>query len=159
FAAKLDFAIEPGTAHPIQELAPMLRNVPAARMFDEVLKLLMAGSGDATFHLMREFVLFDALIPAAADALDQDPTGEAQSPLALRLIDAHLVAQPLLTPAFIYGALRWPALQREYHRRIAEGVPEQVAMAQAASDVFEQQLSRAAIPPRFSLRFREICEI
>ena len=159
FAAKLDFAIEPGTAHPIQELAPMLRNVPAARMFDEVLKLLMAGSGEATFHLMREFGLFDALFPAAADALDHDPTGEALIRLALRNTDARIAAQKPVTPAFLYGALLWPALQREYQREIAEGVPEQLALQQAASTVIEQQLRTVAIPRRFSLPMREIWEI
>lgn len=159
FAAKLDFAIEPGTAQPIQELAPMLRNVPAARMFDEVLKLLMAGSGEATFHLMREFGLFNALFPAAADALDQNPSGEALIRLALRNTDARIAQQKPVTPAFLYGALLWPALQREYQREIDEGVPEALALQQAASTVIEQQLRTVAIPRRFSLPMREIWEI
>jgi poly(A) polymerase len=40
FAAKLSFDIEPSTAEPIEALAPLLRDIPSARLFDEVLKLL-----------------------------------------------------------------------------------------------------------------------
>ncbi|MEX5618462.1 polynucleotide adenylyltransferase PcnB, partial [Pseudomonas syringae] len=39
FAAKLNFGIEKHTAAPIRELAPMLREIPSARLFEEVLKL------------------------------------------------------------------------------------------------------------------------
>merc|ERR1711974_114597 len=43
FAAKLDFDIEAATEAPLRELAPLLGDIAAARMFDEVLKLFMGG--------------------------------------------------------------------------------------------------------------------
>ena len=58
FAAKLDFTIEKKTALPINELAPLLRDIPAARLFEEVLKMFMAGHAHATFNLLEEYNLF-----------------------------------------------------------------------------------------------------
>jgi poly(A) polymerase len=159
FAAKLDFTIEPGTAEPIHELALILRDVPAARMFDEVLKLLMAGAGAATFALMQEFGLFAALFPDSARALHEDPSGDQLIRLALRNTDQRIAQHKPVTPAFLYAALLWPALQHEFNRLSAQGMPEQLAVQQAASTVIERQLHTISIPRRFSLPMREIWEI
>jgi poly(A) polymerase len=159
FAAKLGFAIEPGTATPIRTLAPMLRNVPAARMFDETLKLLMTGHGVATFDLMNEYGLFEALFPASAAAIDDEPAQVELIRQALRNTDDRIAQGKPVTPAFLYGALLWPALQQEYRRELAQGVPEQLALQQSASTVIGQQLQTVAIPRRFSLPMREIWEI
>src|SRR5205085_285250 len=43
FAAKLQFSIELATRAPIPVMAPLINNVPAARIFDEMLKLLQSG--------------------------------------------------------------------------------------------------------------------
>ena len=50
FAAKLDFSIADSTAAPIPGLAYMLEAIPAARLFDEMLKLFMAGYALPTFN-------------------------------------------------------------------------------------------------------------
>ena len=42
-AAKLGVAIDPKTAAPIPKLAPLMQNVPPARLFDEMQKLLLSG--------------------------------------------------------------------------------------------------------------------
>ena len=56
FAAKLDFDIDDRTPpHPMTELAYLLEGVPAARLFDEMLKLFMAGNALATFRLLVKY--------------------------------------------------------------------------------------------------------
>jgi poly(A) polymerase len=159
FAAKLNFTIEPATATPIRSLANILRNVSPARMFDEILKLLMAGSGSETLVLMHEFGLFAALFPDAARAIEQDPIGERLLHLALRNTDQRIQQQKPVTPAFLYAALLWPALQLRFKQLMDDGVPEQLAIQQAATTVIEGQLQTIAIPRRFSLPMREIWEI
>src|SRR5690625_4336267 len=74
FAAKLGFRIEESTAQPIFELGPLLRNIPPARLFEEVLKLFMNGSAAATFTLLRDYRLLEHLFPATAAALDKGDT-------------------------------------------------------------------------------------
>ena len=48
FAAKLGFSIDQATCAPIASLAPLINNVPSARLFDEMLKLLMCGHAMST---------------------------------------------------------------------------------------------------------------
>jgi poly(A) polymerase len=159
FAAKLNFAIEPGTATPIPKLANILRDVSPARMFDEVLKLLMAGAGTDTLALMQDFGLFDALFPDSAKAIAEEPAGAELLRLALRNTDQRIQQQKPVTPAFLYAALLWPALQRRFKQMQDEGVSEQLALQQAATTVIERQLQTIAIPRRFTLPMREIWEI
>lgn len=54
FAAKTGFSIDPQTLTPIQELAPLIHDVPGARLFDEMLKLLMSGHAWASLQKLRE---------------------------------------------------------------------------------------------------------
>lgn len=160
FAAKLDFTIEPATAAPIRRLAPMLANVPAARMFDEVLKLLMAGHGAATYQLMREHALFEALFPTTAEAMDAGwPLAEEVLIQALHNTDERIAAGKPVTPAFIYAALLWPALQRQVKNLVDAGVPEQLAIQQAAQEIIDRQQHHTAVPRRFSQPMREIWEL
>src|SRR5690606_12900321 len=49
-AAKLDFTLAPETAAPLAELGPLLREVPPARLFDELLKLFQSGHAVQSFE-------------------------------------------------------------------------------------------------------------
>ena len=63
FAAKLGFAIAAPTRSPIKVMAPLINNVPAARVFDEMLKLLMSGHAMACLHQLRKQGLHHGLLP------------------------------------------------------------------------------------------------
>ncbi|OZB46480.1 MAG: poly(A) polymerase [Polynucleobacter sp. 39-45-136] len=43
FAAKTGFTLDPATLAPISQLGKLIHDVPSARLFDEILKLLMSG--------------------------------------------------------------------------------------------------------------------
>ena len=78
FAAKLDFEIESATAEPMHTLGHLLEPIPAARMFEEVLKLLLSGNGEQTYYLLRDYDLFKCLFPATDAAIENDETPEYQ---------------------------------------------------------------------------------
>ena len=63
FAAKLGFRIATETESPISAFAPLLADVPAARLFEEMLKLFLAGSAVASFEKLRQYGLFAHLFP------------------------------------------------------------------------------------------------
>lgn len=160
FAAKLNFTIEASTAAPMRELAPLLGNVPPARMFDEVLKLFMAGYGLVTYQQLREHELFAPLFPATAEAIEAGhPQAEALIEQALQNTDQRIKEQKPVTPAFIYSALLWPALRRELHALSAQGIPETLATQQAIQTTLDRQQPHTGIPRRFSQPMREIWEL
>jgi len=72
FAVKLGFSIEPSTEQPIFELAHLLKGIPAARLYDEALKMFLSGKGVQTFEMLRHYSLFEALFPQADDCLNSE---------------------------------------------------------------------------------------
>jgi len=160
FAAKLGFSIEENTARPIAELNHLLTDIPPARLFDEVLKLLMHGHALATFHLLREYGLFERLFPATEEALAIDP-GFYQAFLeqAMTNTDKRIRSGKRVTPAFLLGAILWPAvleIRKTFERDNSSPV---YTLQQAAGETIHRACQRVAIPRRFSMPMREIWEL
>lgn len=159
FAAKLGFSIEEKTAAPIRQLGPLLNNVSEARMFEEMLKLFLGGSATATFTLLREYDLVQQLFPGTDAALKANPPYMAELiDICMANTDKRIRASKTVTPAFIYAALLWPALQHRYRELAGTGSPAQV-WNQASQDVISQQLTRSSIPKRFLIPMREIWDL
>lgn len=161
FAAKLDLTIEPDTANCIAELAPLLSHVAAARLFDEILKLLMAGHGVATWRLMQEYQLIEPLFPDTFLALNlnSDRHYHAFIEQALVNTDLRISRSKPVTPAFLYAALLWPAVREEAEHQVSMGTPEYPAWQQAMTRIVSQQVRSIAIPKRFSIPMKEIWEL
>ncbi len=166
FAAKLQFSIEPGTEEPIKRLADLLGNIPAARLFEEVLKLFLSGDAETTFELLREFELFGILFPATEHALQlfelnpkQQPDCEALLRAAFRSTDSRVRQGKSVTPAFIYAALLWHPMQRRMGALQAKGLPAVPALHQASQEIILEQIQSTTIPRRFSQPMREIWEL
>ena len=161
FAAKLDFDIDPATAEPIHSLGHLLDPIPAARMFEEVLKLLLSGNGEQTYYLLRDYDLFKHLFPATDAAIEDDLSEDYQVEefvvQALRNSDERIAQGKSVTPAYLFAALLWHPLQE----RLAKigNMPPIPAMHQAAQDVILQQVKRTSIPRRFSTPMKEIWDM
>ena len=158
FAAKLGFDIEAETAEPIYDLATSLTDIPAARMFDEVLKLFMSGKGVNVYELMQEFGLFEPLFPQIQPCLEQEHFHTLVMQ-ALKNTDTRIRQGKPVTPAFIYAALLWPAVTLRQQQLLKEGVPAVPAMHQAAQEVVSLQQQSTSIPKRFGMPMREIWEM
>ncbi len=155
FAAKLDLSIEPATEAPIRPLANLLREVPAARLFDEVTKLLMFEQGPAVFELLYDYGLFSELFPAAQHALEQETSGAGLTLIraALRGTASRIAENKPVTPSFLLAALLWPAVRRAVE---ADTRNPAMAMQEAASSIAGDQQQLISIPKRFGIPMREI---
>ncbi len=159
FAAKLGFNIETKTAKPIRELGNLLLNVSDARLFEEVLKLFLGGSATATFNLLREYDLLVHLFPGTDIALKaKDEIGANLIEQCMINTDKRIRADKTVTPAFIYAALLWPAVQQQFKLLSGQMTPAQ-AWAQAGTNAINQQLTRTAVPKRFLIPMREIWDL
>ena len=63
FAAKLGFEVEPATRKPIKKMAALLANVPASRLFDEMVKLLQTGHALASIDELKKQGLDRGIFP------------------------------------------------------------------------------------------------
>ena len=158
FAAKLDFSIADNTGAPIPDLAYMLEAVPAARLFDEVLKLFLAGNALPTYRLLREYRLLEHLFPATASEIEESPRAAALIEAAMQSTDERVAADKPVTPAFILAALLWPPVVELRNQLEDNGMAPLEALAEASQSLISEQLHHIAIPRRFTSPMREIWE-
>ena len=66
--------IDPATEAPIAELAPLLADIPAARLLDELLKLLLGGRAWEGFQSLVAYGLWQELFPGLLESPEAPPT-------------------------------------------------------------------------------------
>ena len=159
FAAKLDFDLAPETAAPIRDLGVHLLDVPAARLFDETLKLFQTGHAAKSFDRLVELDLLRYLFPSTA-ALIAGPDREAVLRfvrLGLENTDRRIAEDQSVTPMFLYAVLLWPAVERLATRVQAErGCGDFEAMQESMARLVAEQTARTALPKRFSVPMKEM---
>ncbi len=158
FAAKLGFRIHPDTERPIAELRATLADIPAARLFEETLKLFQSGHAVQSYEQLRHLGLFEMLFPATEATLAIEEQGFPRMLLvrALENTDARVAEGKSVTPAFLFAAILWEPVRDRSARLVADGLPELPALQQATDEVLHRQLQRVSIPKRFSVPMREI---
>ncbi|HEX3383170.1 MAG TPA: polynucleotide adenylyltransferase PcnB [Paraburkholderia sp.] len=155
FAAKLDFDIDDATRAPIEKMADLINNVPAARLFDEMLKLMLSGHALACLKWLRQEGLHHGLLPLLDVVLEQ-PTGEKFISLALSNTDARVLAGKPVSPGFLFATLLWHDVQQRWQKFEAEGEYPVPALHRAMDEVLDMQTEKLAIHKRFSADMREI---
>lgn len=155
FAGKLGFEIEAKTRKPLQSLAPLISNVPKARLFDEMLKLLMSGNAQACLHELRRAGLHHGLLPLL-DVILEQPDGERFVTAALRRTDERIAQGKGVSPGFLFAALLWQEVNRHWQRLLADGEHTIPALMTAVDGVLEAQAGQLAIQKRFTADMREI---
>lgn len=155
FAVKLNGQIERNTESPIKPLGELLGNVPGARVFDEMLKLLTCGQAMACLKALRVHGLHAGLLPLLEIALE-DPDSHAFIELALERTDTRVRQGKPVSPSFLFGALLWPQVRLRWQRFCDAGAPRIQALVQAADAVLETQTETLAINRRYSSDMRDI---
>jgi poly(A) polymerase len=158
FATKLGFRIHPDTERPVKHLAPLLRDIPPARLFDEMLKLFMAGNALANFEALRHYDLFGQLFPLTEQALTRE---HEHFPLTLisrgmENTDQRIQQDKPVTPMFLFAVFLWQPVREWAARLQSEGQHPAQAVQHASSRIIAEQGGVMTIPRRFSLPMREI---
>lgn len=158
FSCKLNMRLPDNLSQSIQKHAYLLANIPPARLFEEVSKLLLSGSGEATFISLRKHNLLTQLFPLLAALLKDDTSKEYQFICKmLRNTDVRISNELRITPAFLYAAFLWyPMEERAQELMFESSVPMHDAINVASSEILFQQSRRVMIPKRFSMPVKEI---
>lgn len=155
FAARLGFDIEPGTRAPIAVMASLINNVPAARVFDEMLKLLTSGHALACLKRLRQEGLHHGLLPLLDVVLEQ-PLGAKFVTLTLNNTDDRIRQGKAVSPGFLFSALLWHQVLEKWHAYQASGEPLIPALHLAADDVLQTQTASLALQRRIASDMRDI---
>ncbi|MEZ5572304.1 MAG: polynucleotide adenylyltransferase PcnB [Halioglobus sp.] len=158
FAAKLNFSVEDETAQAIPRCAHLLGEIPAARLFDEFLKLFLSGFAAQTLEKLLEYDLLRYLFPDTSAYLMHDKHSLALVRAAMQNTDERIAQDKAVTPAFLLAALLWPVVNERYLLLESNGEAPMVAMHNAAQSAVIDAVQHISIPRRFSQPMREIWE-
>ena len=159
FAAKTGFALEPNTRSPIAKLGTLLQDVPSARLFDEILKLLMSGYSWAAIQGLRDAGLHHGLLPLLDHILDSGVDSKGANDfvkLALANTDQRIQSGKSVSAGFLFATLLWPDLLKNWKANIAKGMSNIPALHDAMDDTIATQSEGMTIQRRFESDMREI---
>jgi len=158
FIGKLGLQLDEKTEDLIFDFAHLLADIPAARLFDECLKLYLSGNAAVTHELLCHYGVFDVLFPQTAALLHEEEEGAPRTLLmrALENTDLRIEDGKPVTPAFLFAALLWEPVKQQWQANIANNIPIMPALQRAATDVLSKQVHRVAVPKRFTLVSRDI---
>lgn len=159
FSNKLRMQIAERTEKPIFELAHLLQNIPPARLFDESLKLMLAGKAQVNYQSLREYGLFRYFYPAVDKELtgNEDDKEERLLSIMFNATDTRINSGKSVSPAYILAAMFWYPLEAIATSLEQEGgLHPYDAFQVATNDVLQQAVQTIAIPKRFTAAAREI---
>ena len=155
FAVKLNGTIETESRKPIKAMADLIDNVPASRLFDEMLKLLTCGHALECLKQLRANGLHQGLLPLLDVVLEQ-PSGAAFVQLALDRTDHRVRSGKPVSPSFLFAALLWQQVELRWREQVTAGAISMPALVSAADTVIDMQTEKLAIHRRFTSDMRDI---
>lgn len=158
FEAKLGFTIEPATAEPIASLHELLIGVPAARLFDETLKLFLNGHGARSLEVLQSRGLLASLLPNVAAFLQRHPQSPPANMLraGLEQTDARVLADRPVTPTFLFALLLYGPIGLEIEQGPRERWGDIGHILDAVDRAVRVVHERVAIHRRFILGLRDL---
>jgi len=161
FATKLDMQISDGTKAPIKKLSSLMANIPAARLFEEFLKMFISGKAVANFEQLRSYDLFGYFFPAVDQALNSDPKEQEFLldfiMLAMENTDKRINNDQRVTPAFLFAAMLWYPLQKHIQQiKVTTQLTPQDVFFAALNEIMPEQQRSIAIPKRFQAVIKDI---
>src|SRR3954469_15664778 len=154
-AAKLGLTLDAATRQPIRSMAPLMERVPPARLFDEMLKLLLSGHASACLRQLRDVGLHKGLLPLL-DVILEQPLGERFVTLALAQTDERVLTDRPVSPAFLFAALLWHEVLAASKARQARGERSIPALESAMDEVLDTQCAKLAITRKLTATMREV---
>ena len=134
---------------------PLIERGPPARLFDEMLKLLLSGHASASLRQLREEGLHKGILPLL-DVILEQPLGERFVTLALAQTDTRVQEDKSISPAFLFAALLWHEVLAAWKARQQRGEVSILALEAAMDEVLDAQCEKLAITRRLTSTMREV---
>jgi poly(A) polymerase len=159
FAAKLGFKLDPKTQKPIKAMAPLLANVPASRLFDEMIKLLQTGHALDSLATLKAMGLERGIFPILDAVLAHAPAGSAREKfltLALADTDRRVGEGKPVAPSFMLACMLWHDVQSRWDALRAQGEAPMPALQLAIDTVFDARIGDISGRGKLATDMREI---
>jgi len=150
FAAKLNFEIEPTIKKAITKYKNQLLDMSSARIYEEIIKMFLAGHALKTYQLLQEHDLFDLLFPHLENSKENFNEFYEN---AFKDTDQRLKENKKLNVGFLFAILLWPKVY------IKSGISNRInykSFYRTMSAVMQKQQNITAVPRRYSSFIRDV---
>ena len=150
FAAKLNFEIEPIIKKAITKHKNQLLDMSSARIYEEIIKMFLAGYALKTYQLLQEYDLFDLLFPHLENSKENFNEFYEN---AFKNTDQRLKENKKLNVGFLFAILLWPKVY------IKSGISNRInykSFYRTMAAVMQKQQSITAVPRRYSSFIRDV---
>ncbi|WP_457427031.1 polynucleotide adenylyltransferase PcnB [Roseateles sp. P5_E7] len=161
FAAKLGFTLEPKTLAPVKKSAALLANVPASRLFDEMIKLLQTGHSLASIAQLKKlglgrgiFAVLDAMLTETGDLYDGVRGKFVRQ--AFEDTDRRVAEGRGVSPSFMLACMLWHEVLDRWNKIRNDGEAPVPALAQAIDAVFDARIGDISGRGKLAGDMREI---
>jgi poly(A) polymerase len=162
FAAKLGFALDPATQKPVREMAALLANVPASRLFDEMVKLLQTGHALRSIDELRKQGLDRGVFPVLDAVLHPErphPLRQKFVDMALADTDRRVEEGRAVVPSFMLACMLWHDVQARWAVLREAGESPFPALQQAIDAVFDARIGDISGRGKLAADMREIWQM
>jgi poly(A) polymerase len=159
FESKLGLRLDESSQDALSISQHMMAEVSPARLFDEVIKVLMTENADSAYQMLVETRLFDQLFPASAEAIEAEPDLARLIELAMQNTVDRIKKDKGVAPFFLYAALLWPPTKLAFDEFCGRGMAPYEAMEAASRKTLDRQAARITIPKRFAMPIAEVWKL
>ena len=159
FAAKMGFKIEAKTEAPIRTMKALLANVPASRMFDEMIKLLQTGHSLASLEVLKKYGLDRDTFPildAHFEGIAKNPAREAFVNRALADTDRRVNEGKPVAPSFLMACVFWHEVDARWQAFRQQGEGLMPALQAAVDATFDARIGDISGRGKLAADMREI---
>ncbi len=136
-----------------------MQQVPAARLFDELIKLFHSGKAYETLKLLDHHRLLQYLLPSAYQAMQHNPIAKNLVDLVCQTTDQRIQEGKYVSAAYLLASLLWHPLQFRMKELLDSGDNFASAFHAAVSQNNFRTSKSYFYPKRFSSNIREIWEL
>ena len=162
FAAKMGYKIEAKTEAPIRKMKALLANVPASRLFDEMIKLLQTGHSLASLEVLKKYGLDRKTFPildAHFEGIANNPAREAFVNRALADTDRRVNEGKPVAPSFLLACVFWHEVSARWQALRDKGEPLMPALQDAVDATFDARIGDISGRGKLAADMREIWQM
>jgi len=148
FKVKLGATIDSKISKSITSQAHLLANIPAARLYDECIKLFHNENACEIFEQLLKFGLLNYLFPQTEKTLFINKT--------LLNTSKRIKNGKPVTPAFLFAVFLWGAQNKRFNELNKKKNSRIITMTQASEDVISKQTKQVLMPRWLSSRVKDI---
>ena len=148
FSVKLGAKLDPKISKSISNHAHLLSNIPAARLYDETIKLF---HNDKSFEVFEQLIKFRLLKYLFGQTKETSFINKTLMNTSKRIKNGKPV-----TPVFLFAVFLWSAQNKRFNELNKKKKSRILLMMQASEDVISKQTKQVLMPRWLSNRVKDI---